>query len=70
MRGQIETHHGDGNIAHIWQEPRHFWLSDEPDCGPEREHVPSNFSNDVFPPQMFETTVESDIIYGVIIALC
>jgi hypothetical protein len=25
--GRIGTHHGNGNITNIWQEPRHFWLS-------------------------------------------
>jgi len=41
-----------------------------PTADAEGGHVPSNLPNNVFPPQMFETTVESDIVYGVVVALC
>lgn len=41
-----------------------------PDDGPSREHIPSNLPNDVFPFEMFEAAVQSDIIHGVVVTLC
>jgi len=41
-----------------------------PTANAERGDVPSNLPNDVFPPQMFEATVQSNVIYGVVVALC
>ena len=36
----------------------------------ERGHVPFDLPNNMFPLQVFEATVQSDIIHGVVIALC